>query len=404
MKYVFCSSIYNMKDYDSLSKKSKISLSLADHNLNSNIILGLDEATGVKTTLVNNTQIPSYPKYPKVFFKRQLWAHSEGANDLNCGFINLPVLKHISRAITTFKEVRKIIKEEGPENVCLLTYDLRLGISIALKLIKKFYKRVRTCVVLPDIPTALIVVNGGGKVSFKAKMRALVKSSFINQYDSYVFLTEYMKEAVNVENKSYTIVEGIYNSSQPELPDSTSDKKVILYTGQLNAAYGMENLLEAFVELYKEDTDYELWICGGGGLANHIKELAVSCKGIKFMGYVGPEKVRECQQNATVLINPRQNIGEFTKYSFPSKTMEYLASQRPVIGYKLDGIPNDYDEFMVYVEDNSIDALKQKLKETCSLSKSKRQAMGKKARAFILEHKNPKKQCEKIVKMVEALK
>ena len=38
-------------------------------------------------------------------------------------------------------------------------------------------------------------------------------------------------------------------------------------------------------------------------------------------------------------VNPRQNNEEFTKYSFPSKTMEYLASGVPVVAYKLDGIP-----------------------------------------------------------------
>ena len=81
--------------------------------------------------------------------------------------------------------------------------------------------------------------------------------------------------------------------------------------------------------------------------------------------------------------------------------MEYLASGRPVIGYKLDGIPDEYDEFMVYVKDNSIETLKETLMKTCLLSKEKRKEMGEKAREFILENKNPKNQCQKIVDMLE---
>ena len=40
MKYIFCSSVYNMADYDYIAKNSKVPASLADHNLNFNIIGG----------------------------------------------------------------------------------------------------------------------------------------------------------------------------------------------------------------------------------------------------------------------------------------------------------------------------------------------------------------------------
>ena len=46
MKIVFCSSIYNMEDYDEISQRSSVPASLADHNLNSNVILGLEENIG----------------------------------------------------------------------------------------------------------------------------------------------------------------------------------------------------------------------------------------------------------------------------------------------------------------------------------------------------------------------
>lgn len=404
MKFIFCSSIYNMVDYDKLSKKSKISLSLADHNLNYNIILGLDEALNTQINLINNVQIPTYPKFPKIMFRKQVWSHSKNeSDDINCGFINLPLIKHLSRAITTFFAIKQKIKEYKEETICLLTYDLHMGISLAIKLIKFLYPKVCTCAVLPDIPNALLTVSSGGSITFKDKIKAAIKTSFIKQFDSYVFITEYMKDIVDVKNKSYTVVEGIYNNNQPLLTQEKNDKKIILYTGQLNPAYGMENLLDAFIDIYQEHKDYELWICGGGKLSQYIKDLALTCKGIKYLGYCGPEKIKECQMNSTVLINPRQNTGEFTKYSFPSKTMEYLASGKPVVGYKLSGIPTEYDKYINYVEDDSIEALKNKLIEICSMSLTKRNEIGEKSRKFILENKNPKKQCDKIVNMVKIL-
>ncbi len=403
MKYIFCSSIYNMDDYAHLSSKSKIPLSLADHNLNRNIILGLDENLDSPVTLVNNVQIPSYPKYPKIFFKKQYWCHTDGAKDINCGFINLPVLKHISRAITTFSGISKAAKAAKDEEVTVLTYDIRLGIAIAISFAKWLIPGLNTCVVMPDIPTEVLAASTGGKVTWKAKLWAKLKMRFIRMFDSYVFVTEPMKEVVDVTKKPYTVVEGIFNNHQPPLAEPTTDKKVIFYSGQLNPAYGMENLLEAFIQLYKDHPDHELWLCGNGRLAPKITELAKECPGIRYYGYVSGDRVRQLQAEATVLINPRQNVGGLTRFSFPSKTMEYLASGRPVIGYQLDGIPREYDAYMQYVPDNSIETLKNTLLQVCSLPDHVRQSLGQKSRAFILEHKNPKIQCSKITHMITSM-
>lgn len=403
MRLIFCSSIYNMADYDHLSQQSKVPLSLADHNLNYNIILGLDEVTDCPVTLVNNVQIPSYPKFPKVLFRKQLWSHTQSAKDINCGFVNLPILKHISRALTTFAELKREIEVAGNEPVCVMTYDLRVGICTAMRLAKWLFPHIHACAVLPDIPNAVIMASNGGSVTLKGKIRANIKMGFIKQFDSYVLLTGYMRNIAGIKKKPNVIVEGIYNNHQPPLAEKTTKKKVILYSGQLNPAYGMENLLEAFLKIYELDKSYELWICGVGSLADRIAQLAKECPGVKYYGYVGGDRVRQLQAEASVLVNPRQNTEEFTKYSFPSKTMEYLASGRPVVGYKLDGIPDEYDDYIQYVSDNSVEALRKKLIEVCEMNDEARSELGKRSRAFILSEKNPKKQCEKIYKMIQSM-
>ena len=49
-------------------------------------------------------------------------------------------------------------------------------------------------------------------------------------------------------------------------------------------------------------------------------------KRIIYWGVVEQKHVFEMQQQATLLVNPRKGHEEYTKYSFPSKTMEYMAS------------------------------------------------------------------------------
>ena len=77
MKVIFCSSVYNMRDYDEIAQRSTVPASLADHNLNSNVILGLEECMEKPVQLVNNVPIPNYPKFNKILFKRQIWQHRD---------------------------------------------------------------------------------------------------------------------------------------------------------------------------------------------------------------------------------------------------------------------------------------------------------------------------------------
>ena len=58
-------------------------------------------------------------------------------------------------------------------------------------------------------------------------------------------------------------------------------------------------------------------------------------------------------RRADVLVNPRPNEGEYTKYSFPSKNIEYLLSGNPVVGYMLSGMPEDYRRFVYEISPNS---------------------------------------------------
>jgi len=56
---------------------------------------------------------------------------------------------------------------------------------------------------------------------------------------------------------------------------------------------------------------------------------------------------------ADVLVNPRENNEEYTKYSFPSKNIEYLASGNPVVAYMLDGMGDCYREYIYLLENLS---------------------------------------------------
>ena len=100
-------------------------------------------------------------------------------------------------------------------------------------------------------------------------------------------------------------------------------------------------------------------------------------------------------------MNPRSNEGEYTKYSFPSKTMDYLASGIPVVMYKLDGIPEEYDPYLYYIKGNSSEDIKNALVSILEKSWEERVEIGAAGREFVLNNKNAKHQAKKILDMMQ---
>ena len=123
---------------------------------------------------------------------------------------------------------------------------------------------------------------------------------------------------------------------------------------------------------------------------------------IILKGQLPHSEILNIQRNATLLVNPRTSDGEFTKFSFPSKTMEYLASGTPTLLYKLDGIPNEYYNYCFALGKwNGIDDLTQKIRAIINMPSEELKKIGMAARQFVLEKKNPIYQCSRMIEFLK---
>ena len=60
----------------------------------------------------------------------------------------------------------------------------------------------------------------------------------------------------------------------------------------------------------------------------------------------------------------------------------------------------EYDSFVFYAEDDSVEALREKLYEVCEKSREELAYFGNKAHEFILSNKTSKAQCMKILDLM----
>jgi glycosyltransferase involved in cell wall biosynthesis len=396
---IFIGSIYQKAYENEILKFSNVGLANADNTLQYNIIGGIEENLNETLKIINVPNIGSYPKlYKKIILKSTGWKHRELSNDTQVGTFNLPILKHI----IIYRKLKKTIINElkyGIKHENIIIYSTYLPF---LKAIYKLNENYKVTLIVTDLPELYnnAKVNFIKNIFLKLSYKMVYKN--ISRVDSFVLLTEQMKDPLKVGNRPYVIIEGMVNH-QTTIDDKEKDyncynKKIILYTGGLHYSYGIKNLLEAFKLIsYK---DYELWICGSGEAESEIVNLSKNDRRIKFYGYLSKEEVEKLQKQSTILINPRTNDGEYNKYSFPSKTMEYMLTGKPVVMYKLDGIPDEYDEYLYYINGNKAVDIASKIIEICGKSEEERNKVGEKVRKFVMERKNNVVQAEKIMKMI----
>lgn len=234
------------------------------------------------------------------------------------------------------------------------------------------------------------------------KMRVRSQHNSIKQYDGFVFLTQYMNNKYNPLQKPYIVMEGSVDykfKSQPILPTHAS--RVVMYAGAVEAEYGFDTLLKAFMELPIKDV--KLHIYGDGKFIKQLLAYQEQDARIKYMGVVSNEEIIQAEQQATILVNPRLSNQELVKYSFPSKTTEYMLSGTPVLTTKLCGIPEEYYPHLYTFDEESVEGFKNKLLETLSLTNDELRQKGLDAQRFVLENKNNIKQAQRVEQFFEEI-
>lgn len=298
-------------------------------------------------------------------------------------FINIPIFRQICLLFFTLLFVLKAVlfSKEKPVFICDI---LNTTISIITLFICKLFG-CKCIGIVTDLPKDM---NNSNKIS------VFLNEFFQKKYDSYIFITKYMNDVINKNNKPYIVIEGIVEEFSAEHEDTS--EKYIMYAGGLYEKYGIKELIKGFQNANLKDI--KLYIYGSGELEEYISNL--NDENIKYFGTVTNDEILKKEKNAFLLINPRFSNEEYTKYSFPSKNIEYMSSGTPVLTTKLRGIPEEYFKYLFVIEHETEKGISKKLNEIFKISLDKLKEFGEKARKYVTQEKNKKVQASKIVDML----
>ena len=397
MNIIFVSTVCSRGTYEDICKKrSRPSLD-SSQKFFEMFLSGLAKQPDVQVDAVSVRPI-SHSTYPE----RHIPASSETDGNVTYHYVpvvNLPVVRSLFAERAVRKTLKKLLKQHrGEENVIICDPLLLEGLLPTVKLGKKY--GATTVGFLTDMPSYANDGDGHGK--FKAFLYRIYEKKTdkaLPRLDKHIVLTEAMRCVA--EDKPWLLLdcfvdEGMLKNVSPT--KYTDGLPHVLYAGKLHSEFGLDLLADA-MPLVKTPCVFDIY--GDGNYADALRKLSETHPSIRVHGIVPLKEVLGHELGASLLINPRTSAGEFTKYSFPSKTAEYMQTGVPVVMFRLPGISEEYASYLNYPPAETAEALAAVIDEVLSRPEDRRNADGAKAKEFITATRNNLAQAERVIDFIK---
>ena len=387
MKILYGFSNCTDRKYDELMRGKDLAILRPDQKYHGLLIKGLAE---------NGADIKCFSGLPinraltkKLFIREK----DEIENNVYYHYINtvnLPLFRQLSIFFGSFFGVLRAKKDNNTYIICdCLNIANAYGMMLAGKL-----KKIPVTTIVTDIPDMM----SQGDIARR------INNRFFRSADGFVLLTKQMNMRVNQKGKPYIVLEGHVDSSLPQIDikektELLTGKRIIVYAGGIQKEYGIANLVEGFI--LSNLRNCELHVYGDGDYREELRSITHKNGSIKYFGVRENSAVVKEEQTAALLVNPRPSEPEYTKYSFPSKNMEYMVSGTPLLTTKLPGMPEEYYPYVYLIEDETPIGISDTLREIFSQPFEERSKKGNLAREFVLKNKSNLKQAKTIIDFLE---
>lgn len=393
MRVIFISATCSPKQYEEICRKRKYPLLDSSQKFFDMFLKGVAEQENVRIDCICVPPV-SHGTFPGIYIDE----NKETIGNItyhSVALINYPILKSLTAQVAVKKLLKKLLKNSIDETIIVADPLLLEGTIPAVQAGKKY--GIKTVGFLTDMPEYADECDkhSGFKASLYRIYNQRCKQKLL-EFSHYIFLTEAMNKTINQSGKPWMLLECMVDTTNiVDIEDiKKNDVPVILYAGKLHREFGMETLAGA-TTLVKKNCVFHVF--GDGNYREELEKRAREQTNICVHGIVSVNEVVKEEMKSAVLVNPRTSEGEFTKYSFPSKTAEYMLTGVPVVMFKLPGIPEEYDEYLYYAECETAESLAKKIDEILSIPQEVLREKGKRAREFISQEKNNVKQTKRFV-------
>ena len=195
------------------------------------------------------------------------------------------------------------------------------------------------------------------------------------------------------------------NIAKAEEKENTESNKIkFLYVGALMSKDAAELMLAAFKILADINTNISLVLAGRFNQLESSRALLKKYAGnhIIIKGQFESEEYNSMMQDADALLLLREN-SLAQKYSFPTRLIEYLRFDKPIVTTALGDIPNYFEDEqdVLFVDKNSAQRIAEKINEACVSGNLFN--IGKNGWKLGRQHFDRKHHSERLIKQVEGV-
>lgn len=341
-----------------------------------------------EVVLVSCCPIQNYPLGRKVFFGDAEFEEG-GISGFLLGFVNILFLKHLTRLFSCLLKVPKLISR----------YKVRwlfVHGTHSPFLIFGFFARlfgVRLIVVITD-PPGLAIPSDNYLVRALKRLDAFLLGLLLARSDGVIALAPQLATRL-APHRPALIFPGILSSrtcayvAQSKMERKDDCPFTIIYAGGLNKAYGVDRLIDAVLSI--RDVPVRIKFFGHGDQEMRIRALAEATDTkVLYGGFVDDDVLIPELQAASLLINPRPASQDFAGMSFPSKLIEYLAMNRPVLTTRIPSIPPNFSEHFLFIDDESVEGIRRAILSVIETSPAELRSRALRGQVFIFSEVSEK--------------
>ncbi len=399
MRILLLGSLISTESMEEINKNSSEKASIAPVNYETMLVKGLVENGAV----VDAISVPAVAAYPNSIYKR-----IEKKKEIIVGvtatwvpFINVQGLKQTTIKKSVYKFLKDWLEKHKEEkDKVVMMYSIYPPYTYpAIELCHKYGCHLNA--IITDLPEYMYTWKGTGGIRqryaqhMKKQMMELQTAC-----GSYILFTKKMAKRMGIEDKPYIVSEGLGDSTIYDGIEELSEyeKPTVIYAGNLSKLYGIKSLVGAFMQV---QGDYELHLYGAGGDSKYIEECAATDRRIKYFGRVARQEVLTALKRAHLIVINKPTADDYSNYSFSSKILECMLSGTPVLTTKVGGMPEEYYEYLYFIEDESPSGIAEAICNT--LADVNKGSRGQAARRFAVEQKNCNVMTKRILNFVEKL-
>lgn len=271
------------------------------------------------------------------------------------GFIS-KIVRLIWQKIVLYIFLLKKIKRDS----LILVYH-----SVSLSLPIRIIKMLKRCKIILQVEEIYADVEGNKE--YDRKERKLFECA-----DAYLFPTIELNDAINMNEKPYVLIHGIYKSESRRKDISKDEKIHCIYAGTFDKTKG--GVYAAIKCAQYLDENYAMHIIGFGtekeikSVIHLITEVQKKTKcSIIYDGLKQGEDFIRYLQSCDIGLSTQNPAGLYNKTSFPSKVLTYMANNLKVVSYKLEVLQNSsINKYIYYYEDYDAKTIARAIKKAAN--------------------------------------